>query len=47
MATDVTLKEIREFFGMSAGAFAAQWRAMTTHDRAQIKSGLTDGSLTY
>lgn len=44
---DVTLKEIREFFGMSMPEFRAEWTALSSEAKAQIKAGLSDGSLNY
>lgn len=44
---EATLKDIREFFGMDMPTFKREWLALTAQDKAQIKAGLSDGSLTY
>lgn len=44
---EATLKEIREFFGMDMPTFKREWLKLTAQDKAQIKAGLTDGTLTY
>lgn len=44
---EATLKEIREFFGMDMPTFKREWLALTPQDKAQIKAGLSDGSLSY
>jgi hypothetical protein len=47
MAT-VTLNDVRKFFGYdSLGAFRTDWSSLTDEDKAQIKGGLEDVSLTY
>lgn len=47
MATEVTLKTIMAFFGMSPKEMTHEWKALTDKDKADIKNGLADGSLTY
>jgi len=48
MANDDTLKKVREFFGYEKLAdFARDWRQLTEQDKADIKKGITDGTLTY
>ena len=43
-----TVKEVMEYFGYrSAAAFAVDWKKCTPTDKAQLKAGLADGSLTY
>lgn len=50
---EATLKQIREFFGMTTAQFRAEWvrkeedGGLTALDREQIKQGIGDGSLTY
>lgn len=45
---EITLKGIKDFFGYSSlSAFSADWKEMPEKDRAQIKEGLSNGSLTY
>lgn len=44
---DVTLKQIMEFFGMNAAQFNKNWKELTPQDKAQIKAGIGNGSLTY
>jgi hypothetical protein len=46
---EATLKEVREFFGMSLPEFRAEWTqgGLTADDKAQIRAGLADGTLSY
>jgi hypothetical protein len=48
MANPTTLNDLRQFFGIeSAAKFRAEWMALTTEDRDQIKAGIADGTYTY
>lgn len=48
MANEVTMKDIRDFFGYEKLAdFSADWKQMPNADRDQIRAGLGDGTLTY
>lgn len=48
MADNNILGQLREFFGYpTLKAFAADWRKLTEKDKAQIKDGYRDGTLTY
>lgn len=43
-----TLNEIREFFGIeNAAAFRKEWMELSPESRAQIKTGIENGTLTY
>lgn len=45
---EVSLAQIKEFFGYpNLTAFAADWKLVPNEDRAQIKAGLSDGTLSY
>ena len=49
---DVTLKDIMAYFGtdtrpMGPKEMTREWKSLTDKDKAQIKNGLADGSLTY
>ena len=47
---DATLKQIAEFFrkdGETLSQFAEEWKSLSDKDKADLKSGLGDGSLTY
>lgn len=44
---DISLKEIMGFFGMSAAEFMKAWKVMSDKDKADIKTGIADGSLNY
>lgn len=35
------------YFGMPIGTFRAEFAQLTTTDKAHLKAGLADGSLTY
>ena len=42
------MKEVMEYFGYkSAAAFAVDWKKCTPTDKAQLKAGIADGSLSY
>lgn len=42
-----TMKQIKDYFGLSSKEMADAWRMMTDKDKADLKNGLGDGSLTY
>jgi len=46
-----TMKVVMDFFGKKEGSslkgFTDEWKALTDNDKAQIKAGLEDGTLTY
>lgn len=44
---DNVLATIRDYFQLSSGDFARMWKELTPTDKAQLKSGITDGSYTY
>lgn len=44
----MTLNDIRKYFGIeNVAQFRAEWSALSDKDKAEIKAGLTDGTLTY
>lgn len=47
MAETVTLKTIMAFFGMTPSEMSKEWKRLTDTDKAELKSGLENGSLTY
>ncbi len=49
MSEQATLKDVREFFGMTVGQFRDEWtkQGLTETDKAQIRQGLADGTMTY
>lgn len=44
-----TLKDVREFFGMTVGQFRDEWtkQGLTEEDKEQIKAGIGNGTMTY
>lgn len=42
-----TMKDVREFFGMSLPEMKAEWVTLPDADKADILAGLTNGTLTY
>lgn len=45
---DATLKEVAEFFGYTNLAeFRVHWAKLTPGDKAQIRTGLGNGTLNY
>jgi hypothetical protein len=49
MSEQATLKDVREFFGMTVGQFRDEWtkQGLTDVDKAQIRQGLANGTMTY
>jgi len=54
--TEATIKQIMEFFNSGLDAddprnkptrFASEWKALSDADKAAIKGGISDGSMTY
>lgn len=41
------MKAVMDFFGMSVPEFRREWAKMTDADKAQLKEGIANGSLTY
>jgi hypothetical protein len=45
---DATLGQVKDFFGYpTLAAFSADWKQVSNEDRAQIRAGIGDGTLTY
>jgi hypothetical protein len=45
---DATLAQVREYFGYpNLSAFSADWKTMSNEDRAALRAGIGNGSLTY
>jgi hypothetical protein len=44
---DATLQQIMEFFGMPPRVFRTEWADLTDTDKAQLREGIGNGSLTY
>ena len=42
-----TLKEVRDYFGMTSTDFARELKALSKDDQAQIKAGIWSGTFTY
>lgn len=41
------VKKIMVFFGMTAGNFMKEWKLLSDQDKADLKQGIEDGTLTY
>jgi len=41
------VKDIRDFFEMKTGEFMAQWKKLSDKDKAELKQGIQDKTLTY
>lgn len=41
------LKLVKEFFGMKLSEMKAEWTPLSAKDKADIESGLRNGTLTY
>lgn len=44
---EVSMKDVRDYFGMSGQDMIKEWKALTDEDKVQIKQGIGDGTLTY
>jgi len=47
---DATLKQVADFFrkdGETLSQFAEEWKNLPDVDKAHLKAGIGDGSLTY
>lgn len=44
---DNILSRIRDFFGMTSADFAREYKLLSTQDKADLKQGIEDGTLTY
>jgi hypothetical protein len=42
-----TVVDVMRFFGMQTATFKKQWGELTDKDKADLKQGIGDGSLTY
>ena len=42
-----TLKEVRDYFGITGKEMIAEWRKLTDADKRELRAGLGDGTLTY
>jgi hypothetical protein len=47
MAEVSVLKLVKEFFGMTLKDMKAEWTTLPAKDKAEIESGLRNGTLTY
>ena len=45
--TDISLKDIMSFFGMTSAEFAREWKQLSPESKGQIKIGLSNGTLDY
>ncbi len=41
------IKRIAEYFGMKNPEMVREWKELSQEERAQIRNGIIDGSLTY
>ena len=42
-----TLKEVRDYFGISGKEMIVEWRKLTDEDKRNLRTGLGDGTLSY
>lgn len=45
--SDATVKDVMAFFSMKPSEFTKEWRALSDQDKAALKAGIGDASLTY
>jgi hypothetical protein len=41
------IKEVMNYFGMKSGEFMTQWRKLSDQDKADLRGGVLNGTLTY
>lgn len=41
------IKQVMAFFDMKAGEFMKEWKPLPDKDRAQLREGVMNGTLTY
>lgn len=44
---EASVKEVMTFFGMSANDFMKDWKKLSPADKAALKEGIGNGTLTY
>lgn len=44
---EITLNDIRKFFEIPIKDFRTMWAALTADDKAQIRAGFENGTMTY
>ncbi len=44
---DQSLKKVMVFFGMSAKEMMTEWKPLSDSEKAQVRTGIEGGSLTY
>lgn len=42
-----TLKDVRDYFGLDGKQMVAEWRKLSEKDKADLRQGIGDGTLTY
>jgi hypothetical protein len=45
--TTATLKEVREYFGLTMPEFRKQWTELDSESKTQLRDGIGNGTLTY
>lgn len=45
--TTGTVVDVMRYFGMQTATFKREWGNLTDRDKADLKQGIGDGSLTY
>lgn len=44
---EATLKQVREFFGLSVSEMTQAWKELSDKDKSDLKKGIGDGTLNY
>lgn len=47
MSENASVKDVMAYFGMPVSQFKSEWSKLTDQDKANLKAGIGDGSLTY
>lgn len=42
-----TIKQIKDYFGLESAEMSKAWRELSDKDKADLKNGIGNGTLTY
>lgn len=44
---DASIKEVMAYFGIPIATFSKEWKELSDSDKADLRRGIGDGTLTY
>jgi hypothetical protein len=44
---EASVKDVKDYFGMSSKEMMTEWKALDDKSKAEIKAGIGNGTLTY